>query len=50
MKIEISLSNTDLQRIKDVLGIESYDDIHTAFIEAIDIMLDKEDKFKEENK
>lgn len=49
MLITISLSNSDLERIHNVLGIESYDDIHTAFVEAMDIMLEKEEKFNEEN-
>lgn len=38
MVITINLSESDLERIHDALGIESYDDIHAAFIEAIDIM------------
>lgn len=50
MEIKINLSESDLQRIKDTLGIESYDDIHTAFVEAMDIMLEKEENFNEENK
>lgn len=50
MLITISLSESDLERIHNVLGIESYDDIHTAFVEAMDdIMLEKEEKFNEEN-
>ena len=44
MKIKINLSESDLERIYDVLGIESYDDIHTAFVEAMDIMLEKEEE------
>ena len=49
MVITINLSESDLERIHDTLGIESYDDIHTAFIEAIDIMLEKEEEFNKEN-
>ena len=49
MLITISLSKSDLERIHNVLGIESYDDIHTAFVEAMDIRLEKEEKFNEEN-
>lgn len=43
MEVKISLSESDLVRLKDVLNITSYDDIHTAFIEAMDIMLEKEE-------
>ena len=50
MEIKISLSESDLERLKDVLNITSYDDIHTAFIEAMDIMLEKEERFNEENR
>lgn len=50
MEIKIVLSESDLERIKDALGIESYDDIHTAFVEAMDIMLQKEERFNEENR
>ena len=49
MTITISLSKSDLERIHSALGIKSYDDIHTAFIDAMDIMLEKEEKFNEEN-
>lgn len=49
MTITISLSESDLERIHDVLGKESYDDIHTAFVEAMDIMLEKEEEFNKEN-
>ena len=49
MTITISLSESDLERIHGVLGIESYDDIHTAFVDAMDIMLEKEEKFNEES-
>lgn len=44
MEIKISLSTSDLERIKDTLGITSYDDIHTAIVEAFDYMLEKEEK------
>ena len=44
MTITISLSESDLERIRNVLGIESYDDIHTAFVDAMDIMLEKEEE------
>lgn len=43
MIITINLSNTDLERIKNVLGIESYDDIHTAFVDAFNTELDKKE-------
>ena len=43
MIITISLSKTDLERIKNVLGIELYDDIHNAFIDALNTELDKEE-------
>ena len=49
MTITISLSESDLERIRNVLGIESYDDIHTAFVDAMDIMLEKEEEFNDEN-
>lgn len=49
MIITISLSKSDLERIHNVLGIKSYDDIHTAFVDAMDIMLEKEEKFNDEN-
>lgn len=44
MEITISLSTSDLERIEDVLGITSYDDIHTAMVEAFDYMLEKEER------
>lgn len=50
MEIKISLSKTDLERIEDALRITSYDDIHTAFVKAMDIMLEKEERLNEENK
>ena len=31
-----------------MLGITSYDDIYTAYTEAMDIMLEKEEEFKEQ--
>ena len=47
MVISISLSESDLQRIKDVLGIDTYDDIHKAFIDAMDRLLSNEEENKE---
>lgn len=47
MEIKISLSDSDLQRIKDVLGIYTYDDIHKAFIDAMDHLLSNEEENKE---
>lgn len=47
MEIKISLSDSDLQRIKDVLGIDTYDDIHKAFIDAMDHLLSNEEENKE---
>lgn len=49
MEITISLSNSDLDRIEEVLGIRDYDSIHTAIVEAFDIMLEKEEKFINES-
>lgn len=46
--ITINLSESDLKRINDVLGTTSYDDICTAYTEAMDIMLEKEEEFKEQ--
>ena len=43
MTITISLSKTDLERIKNVLGVESYDDIHTAFVDAFNAELDRKE-------
>lgn len=43
MTITISLSNTDLERIKSVLCIESYDDIHNAFVDAFNTELDRKE-------
>ena len=43
MEVKISLSESDLERIKDVLGITSYDDIHTSIVDAYNYMLDKEE-------
>lgn len=43
MTITISLSKTDLGRIKNVLGIESYDDIHNAFVDALNTELDRKE-------
>ena len=44
MEIKISLSDSDLQRIKDVLGIEDYEDIHKAFVDAMDHLLSNEEE------
>lgn len=49
MKITISLSKSDLERIENVLHITSYDNIHDAFVEAMDVMLEKEKEFREED-
>lgn len=46
--ITINLSESDLKRINDILGTTSYDDICTAYTEAMDIMLEKEKEFKEQ--
>ena len=43
MTITISLSKTDLERIKNVLGIESYDDIHNAFVNVFNTELDRKE-------
>lgn len=43
MTITISLSKTDLERIKNVLDIESYDDIHNAFVDALNTELDRKE-------
>lgn len=43
MTITINLSNTDLERIKNVLGIELYDDIHTAFVDSFNAELDRKE-------
>lgn len=43
MTITISLSKTDLERIKNVLSIESYDDIHNAFVDALNTELDRKE-------
>ena len=43
MEIKIDLSSRDLERIKDVLGITDYDDIHTAMVKALDRMLEIEE-------
>lgn len=47
MEITISLSESDLDRIEEVLGTRDYDDIHTAIVEAFDIMLQKEEEFRQ---
>ena len=46
-EITISLSESDLERIHDTLGIESYDDIHTAFVDAMDVMVENAEKSNE---
>ena len=43
MTITISLSKTDLERVKNVLNIESYDDIHNAFVDVFNTELDKKE-------
>lgn len=40
MKITISLSRSDLERISNVLGITDYDDIHEFIVKACGNMLD----------
>ena len=44
MVISISLSDSDLQRIKDALCIDEYEDIHKAFIDAMDQLLSNEEE------
>lgn len=44
MEIKISLSTSDLERIKDTLGITNYDDIHTAIVKAFDYILEQKEK------
>lgn len=39
MKITISLSRSDLERISNVLGITDYDDIHESIVKAYGDML-----------
>lgn len=46
MEITISLSTTDLERVKDVLGITQYDDIHTAIVDAFSSTLEQKEKIK----
>lgn len=46
--ITIHLSESELERINNVLGSMSHDDICTAYTEAMDIMLEKEEEFKEQ--
>lgn len=46
MEIKIDLSTSDLERIKNALGITSYDDIHTAIIEALDHVLEREESLR----
>ena len=40
MIITISLSESDLQRISDVLGLTEYNDIHESIVKAYGDMLD----------
>lgn len=48
MEMKISLSISDLERIKDTFGITEYDDIHTAIVEAFSDRLDKIENIGEE--
>lgn len=41
MIITISLSESDLKRICDVLGLTEYNDIHESIVKAYGDMLDK---------
>ena len=41
MDITISLSASDLERIKKVLGIADYNDIHESIVKAYGDLLDK---------
>lgn len=43
--ITISLSTSDLERIKDTLGTIDYDDIHTAIVDAFAEKLDALEDF-----
>ena len=43
MEIKINLSESDLDRIRDVLGITEYNDIHTSIVKAYGDMLDKKE-------
>ena len=47
MEIKISLAQSDLKRIKDILNITSYDDIHTSIVETYGNMLDVREGIKE---
>lgn len=44
MVVKISLSPSDKERIKDVLGISSYEEIHASIVKAYNDMLDKNEK------
>ena len=41
MEITITLSTSDLERIKDVLGITDYNDIHESIVKTYGDMLDE---------
>lgn len=43
MIITISLSESDLQRISDVLGLTEYNDIHDSIVKAYGDMLDRKE-------
>ena len=45
MNISISLSESDLECIKNVLGITDYNGIHTSIIETYAKYLDKVENF-----
>lgn len=47
MLICISLTPSDRKRIKDVLGISSYEEIQASIVEAYNDMLDKNEKLVE---
>lgn len=47
MKITINLTASDLQRIRNDLGITSYDDIYKSIINTYGKMLDKIEGFEE---
>lgn len=49
MEITISLSVSDLERIKNTLGITEYDDIHEAIIDAFNLELDESEGLCDKN-
>lgn len=49
MEITISLSVSDLERIKNTLGITGYDDIHEAIIDAFNLELDESERLCDKN-